>query len=104
MNFFDELKSLLDNSYAPFSNFNVASIVVTADGRKFGGVNVESVAFPTTICAERNAIFSAVTDGIKPGDIKEVLCRFHQISCIWDTFLRSIYLSLAISLFKHLYI
>ena len=72
MNYFDELKKLLDNSYAPFSNFNVASIVVTQDGKIYRGVNVESVAFPTTICAERNAIFSAVTDGIKPGDIKEV--------------------------------
>jgi len=72
MNRFDELHALLDNAYAPYSGFHVASVVVTKDGRIFRGVNVESVAYPTTICAERNAIFSAVTAGIKPGDIAEV--------------------------------
>jgi cytidine deaminase len=72
MNYFDELLKLLDNAYAAYSDFHVASIVVTRDGRIFKGVNVESAAYSTTICAERNAIFSAVTTGIKPGEIAEV--------------------------------
>jgi len=72
MNYFNELLSLLDNAYAPYSDFHVASVVVCRDGRIFKGVNVESVSYSTTLCAERNAIFSAVTEGIKPGDITEV--------------------------------
>ncbi len=72
MNYFDDLLELTNNCYAPFSGFRVASIVVTNSGSIYRGVNVESVAYPTTICAERNAIFSAVTDGIKVSDIKEV--------------------------------
>jgi len=72
MNYFKQLNTLLDSSFAPYSGFNVASIVVTKEGKQFKGVNVESAAYPTTICAERNAIHTAVTEGVKMGDIKEV--------------------------------
>jgi len=72
MNYFKDLEALLDHSSAPYSGFNVASIIVTKEGEVFKGVNVESVAYPTTICAERNAIFSAITEGVKSGEIKEV--------------------------------
>jgi len=72
MNRFPELDKLLENAWCPYSGFHVASVVVTTDGRTFPGVNVESAAFPTTICAERNAIQSAVAAGCLPGDIAEV--------------------------------
>lgn len=72
MNYFNELSTLLDSSSAPYSGFNVAAIAVTRDGQIFKGVNVESAAYPTTMCAERNAIQSAVTEGAQTGDIKEV--------------------------------
>ena len=72
MHYFQELTALLDASSAPYSGFNVASIVVTEAEEVFKGVNVESVAYPTTICAERNAIFSAITQGVKRGEIREV--------------------------------
>jgi len=72
MNYFSQLKELLDYSSAPYSGFSVASIVITRDGREHRGVNVESAAYPTTICAERNAIHTAVTEGARRGDISEV--------------------------------
>ncbi|WP_022941617.1 cytidine deaminase [Psychromonas hadalis] len=72
MNYFNQLQTLLDASCAPYSGFNVASIVVLKDGRHFKGVNVESAAYPTTNCAERNAIQTAVTEGAKIGDLQEV--------------------------------
>lgn len=72
MNYFNQLQTLLDASCAPYSGFNVASIVVLKDGRSFKGVNVESAAYPTTNCAERNAIQTAVTEGAKMGDLQEV--------------------------------
>ncbi|WP_094752476.1 cytidine deaminase [Psychromonas sp. CD1] len=72
MNYFNELKTLLDCSSAPYSGFNVASIVVTKNGAVFKGVNVESAAYPTTNCAERNALQTAITEGTKSGEIQEV--------------------------------
>jgi cytidine deaminase len=72
MNYFEQLKALLDRSSAPYSKFNVAAIVVSKDGKTYEGVNVESAAYSTTICAERNAIQTAVTEGLKKGEVAEV--------------------------------
>ncbi len=72
MNYFKQLQTLLDRSFAPYSGFNVAAIVITRDHSVFKGVNVESAAYPTTNCAERNAVQTAVTEGAKSGDLKEV--------------------------------
>ncbi len=72
----EELEKLLENAYAPISNFKVASIVVTKDDRKFYGVNVEDASTRAGTCAERNAIFNAVTNGCKKGDFKELHLMF----------------------------
>jgi cytidine deaminase len=50
-------------AYAPYSNYAVGAAVQTASGRIYDGVNVENAAFPTSICAERVAIFKAVSEG-----------------------------------------
>ncbi len=68
----DKLLELLNNSYAPISRFPVSSCVVTKDGREFYGVNVEDASTRAGTCAERAAIFSAVTNGVKPGEFKEI--------------------------------
>ena len=68
----EKLLKLLENSYSPYSNFPVASILVTKDGREFSGVNVEDASTRAGTCAERNAIFNAITNGIKKGDFKEI--------------------------------
>lgn len=68
----EELFELGKNSYSPYSNFRVAAIVVTKDGNKFRGVNVENASYGATICAERNAIMSAISNGYKKGDFKEL--------------------------------
>ncbi|WP_027334466.1 cytidine deaminase [Mycoplasma elephantis] len=69
---FKEVKQLLQKSYAPFSHFNVAAIIVEKNGKKHYGVNVECAAYPSGLCAERNAIFSGVTNGLKPHNIQEM--------------------------------
>ena len=52
-------------AYAPYSNYPVGAALLTKSGKLFGGVNVENAAYPTTICAERVAIFKAVSEGEK---------------------------------------
>lgn len=68
----EKLKKLLKNSYSPYSNFAVSAIVVMKDGSEFGGVNVENASYGATICAERNAITTAITAGYTKGDFKEI--------------------------------
>ena len=72
----EKLELLLKNSYAKYSNFRVACICVMKDGKEFSGVNVENASYGATICAERVAITSAVSNGYKKGDFKElhVIC------------------------------
>ena len=51
------------NSYSPYSNFPVGAALVTKDGKVFLGCNVENASFGLTNCAERTAIFKAVSEG-----------------------------------------
>ena len=50
-------------AYAPYSNYMVGAALVTPSGRFFTGCNVENAAYPTGLCAERVAIFKAVSEG-----------------------------------------
>jgi cytidine deaminase len=64
------------NAYAPFSKFKVGAAVLTAKGRIFSGCNVENSSYGLTICAERVAIFKAVSDG---------QCEIHALLVYADT-------------------
>ena len=68
----EELIKLLECAYAPYSNFKVAAIIQMNDGKMIPGVNVENASYGATICAERNAITTAVAMGYKPGDFKKL--------------------------------
>ena len=67
-----KLLELGKNSYSPYSHFRVAAIVVMKDGKEFNGVNVENASYGATVCAERIAIFNAITAGYKKGDFREL--------------------------------
>ncbi len=54
-----------ENAHAPFSNFRVGAAVMTDDGQIFSGCNVESASYGLTVCAERVAIWKAVSEGYK---------------------------------------
>jgi cytidine deaminase len=60
-------------AYVPYSHYPVGAAVRTKSGRIFTGVNVESAAHPTTMCAERVAIYKAVSEGEREFDVIAVV-------------------------------
>lgn len=66
----EEKRSLIDlanearrRAYVPYSNYPVGAALRTKSGRIYTGVNIENAAYPQTMCAERVAIFKAVSEG-----------------------------------------
>ncbi len=56
---------MLDFSYSPYSNFRVGAALLSKDGKIWGGCNIENAAYGPSNCAERTAIFKAVSEGVK---------------------------------------
>ena len=63
----EELKaaaiSMLDRAYCPYSHFPVGAALECSDGTVFTGCNIENAVYPVGICAERTAVFKAVSEG-----------------------------------------
>ncbi|MEE0408583.1 MAG: cytidine deaminase [Oscillospiraceae bacterium] len=55
--------AMLDMAYVPYSHFPVGAALLCKDGTVFTGCNIENAAYGDTICAERTAIFKAVSEG-----------------------------------------
>jgi cytidine deaminase len=60
-------------AYAPYSNYQVGAALRTRSGRIFTGCNVENAAYPTSMCAERIAIYKAVSEGEKEFEVIAVV-------------------------------
>lgn len=59
----------MKNSYSPYSHFPVGAALRASDGRIFTGCNIENVSFGMTNCAERTAVFKAVSEGARSFDV-----------------------------------
>ncbi|WP_274376813.1 MULTISPECIES: cytidine deaminase [Fervidobacterium] len=68
-------KEVREQAYAPYSNFKVGAVLVTKNGKVFTGVNVENASYGLTNCAERTAIFKAVSEGERDFDTLVVIAN-----------------------------
>src|SRR5579885_2773228 len=65
-----------ENAHAPFSNFKVGAALEDENGRVFTGCNIENATFGLTLCAERVAVFKAISEGAR---------KFRRIAVAADT-------------------
>lgn len=65
-----------EQAYVPYSNFKVGAALASEDGQVFLGCNIENAAFSPTNCAERTAVFKAVSEGIR---------KFSALAVVADT-------------------
>ncbi|MEF9951682.1 MAG: cytidine deaminase [Clostridium sp.] len=61
----DEARKAMEFSYSPYSKFRVGAALLSNDGKVYRGCNIENASFGGTNCAERTALFKAVSEGSK---------------------------------------
>ncbi len=72
-------KEVLKNSYSPYSNFKVSAVLLTEENKIFTGINIENASYGLTLCAERVAIFKAISEGYK--NFKAILIYADKNPC-----------------------
>lgn len=65
---FNKAREVRDSAYTPYSKFPIGTALLTRSGKIYLGCNVENISFGLSICAERNAFFSAIAAGEKDFD------------------------------------
>lgn len=72
----DHASDMLDKAYVPYSKFPVGASLLTEDGKIFSGCNIENASLGLSNCAERTAIFKAVSEGCQ---------KFSRLTVVGDT-------------------
>src|SRR5437867_1512191 len=73
---YEAARRVREHAHAPFSNFKVGAALETADGRVVTGCNVENATYGLTVCAERVAVFKAISEGHR---------KFVRVAVVADT-------------------
>ena len=84
----DEMRKLLIEAalearqwaYVPYSGYAVGAALLAASGKVYSGANVENAAYPTTMCAERVAVFKAVSEGLDDFDAVAVVADSKRLT------------------------
>lgn len=72
----ERAKKAMENAYAPYSHFRVGAALLAKDGSVFVGCNIENASYGATCCAERVAVYKAVSEGVK---------EFEKIAIVSDS-------------------
>ncbi|MFC6299374.1 cytidine deaminase [Pseudomonas sp. CCM 7893] len=78
----EQAKRAAECTYSPYSHFPVGAALLTADGEVVQGCNVENISYGLTNCAERSALFSAISQGHAPGSFKVMAVYAPNVSLI----------------------
>ena len=70
-----------EKAYVPYSQYHVGAALLTRSGKIFTGVNIENAAYPNTMCAERVAVFKAVSEGEKEFEAIAVVTENAGVCC-----------------------
>ena len=70
----EKAKEVMINAYVPYSKFKVGAVVMTDDGSLFNGCNAENVSLGLSMCAERIAIYKAISAGYRNFQMLAVVC------------------------------
>lgn len=68
-------KKELKKSYSPYSGFKVAAALITKSGNVYTGANIENSSYSATVCAERVAIFKAISNGERGFEAIAIVCE-----------------------------
>lgn len=71
MTLIEQAFAVREHAYAPYSQFKVGAALEASDGRVFTGCNIENASYGLTICAERVALFKAISEGVR--DFKRIV-------------------------------
>ncbi|MEE1195334.1 MAG: cytidine deaminase [Lachnospiraceae bacterium] len=75
----DAAEKAKEFAYAPYSNFRVGAALLAKNGQIFTGVNIENDSYGATNCAERTAVFKAVSEGIREFEAIAILSDSDEI-------------------------
>jgi cytidine deaminase len=78
----DEARLAADATYSPYSSFPVGAALLTDDGEVVRGCNVENISYGLTNCAERSALFSAISQGRLPRTFKAMAVYAPKVALI----------------------
>ena len=77
----DQARQARERAYAAYSMFPVGAALLGRSGRVYSGCNVENAAYPLTICAERAAVFKAVSEGERDFEAIAVVTATGAMPC-----------------------
>jgi len=76
----DAARAAREKAYAPYSNFRVGAALRTKSGKIYSGCNIENASYGLTLCAERTAIFKAMSEGEREFDAIAVVCDTEKLT------------------------
>lgn len=76
----DAARVVRENAHAPYSDFRVGAAVRTKSGKIYTGCNIENASYGLTLCAERVAIFKAMSEGEREFDAIAVVCDTEKLT------------------------